>query len=624
MPTPKIFVSHSHLDSDFTKRLVADLRGAFGDEDAAWMDEYGGLHVGDAWVDKIVAEITARGIFLVVLSPAALPPQSKWVPFEMGIALRQHVEEGKRILPIVLRACAIPEAWKGIQFVDCTEYPTTYAAKLSEIVAFARGGVSGGGGGERHQAPRPESRAAALVQDANTAAGREQWSDVRDKTDVLIDDFPQEMTADLWRRRGRALLGLGDAAGALTALEPALDPQLGAAGADPHDAATLRLKGQAQARLGQVDPALQTLEKARKLARLDEAALKLDVLAEQFDLLLAAGRAAEALAVCDAALRIASGDADWTRRQEQATARQSAIAAAAAERARQEAQRQEAQRQEQARVDAILPRRLATFAPPLQTPFVLRRFWASEVILPPMVDIPAGPFWMGSEKRRDPQADSDEPWHEVTLGAYQIGRYPVTVAEYACALAAPGTQVPKPSDWDRQLQHPDHPVVRVSWQDAQAYLAWLGEATGDHGWRLPTEAEWEKAARWDAATKTARIYPWGDNWDKTRANTSDGGPKTTTPVGAYAERGDASPYGCHDMAGNVWEWTSSIYFAEAYQADNRREDSTNTAGNRVLRGGSWWGGSSLARAACRLRSGPGGHDGIVGFRLARVPVPGSR
>ena len=162
----------------------------------------------------------------------------------------------------------------------------------------------------------------------------------------------------------------------------------------------------------------------------------------------------------------------------------------------------------------------------------------------------------------------------------------------------------------------DHPVVCVSWQDATAYAAWLAKLTGQP-WRLPTEAEWEKAAR----GTDGRIYPWGNTWDKARANTNDGGPGTTTPVGAYAARGDASPYGAHDQAGNVWEWTSSVFMPYPYNSTDGRERA-DTTGNRVLRGGSWDDVPRFARVAYHSPHDPAYLNGNVGFRV-HLAAPGS-
>ncbi len=130
--TPRIFVSHSHEDDIFCQRLVADLRAQLGD-DAVWFDTSGGLHVGDDWWDTIVREITARPFFLVVLSSHA--DQSNWVQREMRIGFRQHVEQGKRLLPIRISPSPRREDWADIHELDFTHHldPAHYAAALAEL-----------------------------------------------------------------------------------------------------------------------------------------------------------------------------------------------------------------------------------------------------------------------------------------------------------------------------------------------------------------------------------------------------------------------------------------------------------------------------------------------------------
>jgi formylglycine-generating enzyme required for sulfatase activity len=228
---------------------------------------------------------------------------------------------------------------------------------------------------------------------------------------------------------------------------------------------------------------------------------------------------------------------------------------------------------------------------------------------------------MGSDKTRDPQAqDNETPRYVIAVGACSLARFPVTVAEYACAVRANVVREPskgtfRPIEWKDQLQRLDHPVVCVSWQDAVTYTAWLATLTGQP-WRLPTEAEWEKAAR----GVDGRLYPWGNQWDKTRANTNDGGPGATMPVGHYPS--GASPYGAYDLAGNVWVWTSSLFKPYPYTPNDGRERPDST-GSRVLRGGSWVDPPQLARAACRYASAPVSLLGdILGFRLA-VTAPDS-
>ena len=258
-----------------------------------------------------------------------------------------------------------------------------------------------------------------------------------------------------------------------------------------------------------------------------------------------------------------------------------------------------------------------------------------EVIIPPLCDVPAGEFLMGSDPRHDKGAQSrpeEQPQHRVTLGAFRIGRYPVTVAEYACFVRCGGEPPPRGAlglglSWAGQLRRLDHPVVCVSWHAANEYVNWIARTTGEP-WRLPTEAEWEKAARWDAEARHARIYPWGDEFSKARCNANRDivGYLThiTSPVGAYANQGDASPFGAHDMAGNTWEWTSSHLNPYPYTAANGNEQASyheERALNRrgahygepVARGGSWAGGPDDARTARRMPSYLGGDTD--GFRL---------
>ena len=120
---------------------------------------------------------------------------------------------------------------------------------------------------------------------------------------------------------------------------------------------------------------------------------------------------------------------------------------------------------------------------------------------------------MGSDKARDEEAfDAELPQHRVEVGVFQIGKYPVTVAEYALAVVAGAVREPPQSGsvtWAVQQQRLDHPVVCVSWNDAVAYITWLAETTGQRGWRLPNEAEWEKAARWDPRAKYQPHLPLG-------------------------------------------------------------------------------------------------------------------
>jgi formylglycine-generating enzyme required for sulfatase activity len=224
-----------------------------------------------------------------------------------------------------------------------------------------------------------------------------------------------------------------------------------------------------------------------------------------------------------------------------------------------------------------------------------------------MMLVPAGPFRVGSN-----EYDDEKPEHEVDLPAFYIARYPVTNGQYARFVEA---RTYRPPDHWRGKTPPhelrNHPVVHVTWHDAVAYCAWLSEARGE-AVRLPTEAEWEKAAR----GTDGRRYPWGDRPDPNLANYDDTGIGTTSPVGCFP--GGASPYGCEEMAGNVWEWTSSKYQPYCYVPDDGREDPAGDA-PRTLRGGSFRGLDLDVRCAYRFGYVPNYGSDLDGFRVVRSP-----
>jgi formylglycine-generating enzyme required for sulfatase activity len=155
-------------------------------------------------------------------------------------------------------------------------------------------------------------------------------------------------------------------------------------------------------------------------------------------------------------------------------------------------------------------------------------------------------------------------------------------------------------------------VVRVTWHDAMAYCQWLAEAAGK-AYRLPSEAEWEKAAR----GRDGRIWPWGNEWDEKRCNSEQGGVGDTTPVGQYSPGGDC-PYSCVDMAGNVWEWTPSLLKGYPYDPEDGREDA-EAGDSRVVRGGAFSNLQGFARCASRNWCDPDYRHWLVGFRVVVAP-----
>jgi len=217
---------------------------------------------------------------------------------------------------------------------------------------------------------------------------------------------------------------------------------------------------------------------------------------------------------------------------------------------------------------------------------------------PEWVPIPAGEFAMGAPSEM----------HRVYLPDYAIARVPITHAQYHLFVQATGHAPPGVWNGQRPPRGKEiHPVVEVSWHDALAYCRWLSEATGK-SIALPSEAEWEKAARGD---QDRREYPWGDPFDATRCNVSESGFGDTTPVGIFPN--GASPYGCLDLAGNVWEWTHSHYASYPYRAEDGRENLETEGGDRVLRGGSWLNFRVVARCAYRRRLLPTPASTSAGF-----------
>ena len=267
--------------------------------------------------------------------------------------------------------------------------------------------------------------------------------------------------------------------------------------------------------------------------------------------------------------------------------------------------------------------------------------------IPTTVRIEAGPFIMGSKKGKgqdeDPLAyEGEAPRHEVTLPAYKIGKYPVTVAQYRRFVDAGGYDPKKhkdywqggglkwleesgrtaPAYWDDPTWAVEnHPVIGVTWYEAVAYCAWLTavgkEMTPRRGpFRLPDEAMWEKAARWT----DGRRWPWGNEWDATKLN-AESTIGRTSAVGIFPA--GKSPCDVYDCAGNVWEWCSGPGYNEdeaKYPLPSRsyEEDLKLAVGTRALRGGSWYSYDQLTRAAFRYSIIPVTWNNIVGFRVAEL------
>jgi serine/threonine-protein kinase len=239
-------------------------------------------------------------------------------------------------------------------------------------------------------------------------------------------------------------------------------------------------------------------------------------------------------------------------------------------------------------------------------------------------------FMMGSEEL----GEDEQPVHPVYLDDFWIDRYEVTNELFARFVAETGYQteaerlgwgwVSMGSEWAEvegaDWHHPrgpdssiegkmDHPVVLVSWNDADAYCRWAGK-------RLPSEAQWEKAARGSSDSEFGQRYGWGDEFDSAKANTKELGLGDTTPVGHFSPQGD-SPFGLSDMTGNVWEWVADWYAGDYYsQAPSANPSGPITGTYKVLRGGSWLFDEVYARTAFRYNVRPDYTYDFAGFRCS--------
>jgi formylglycine-generating enzyme required for sulfatase activity len=255
--------------------------------------------------------------------------------------------------------------------------------------------------------------------------------------------------------------------------------------------------------------------------------------------------------------------------------------------------------------------------PPLWTPLDEAERLATIEVPGGMVTVPAGWFLMGSDPNRDRAAGPQEqPQHQVYLDAFQIDRYEVSNVDYLRFILVTGTDWPP--FW-REQPFPEkmarHPVINVSWQEADAYCRWAGK-------RLPTEAEWEKAARGE----DGRIFPWGDEpagWIKSNIAHSGSKRGFKYPPLANVNRYDkgVSPYGVYQMAGNVSEWVADWFDPEYYRrADNENPKGPESGDLKVFRGGSWNEDPEVARSAGRNAGEPDRKSYLTGFRCAKSEI----
>lgn len=310
MATPQIFVSHSSVDDEFGKRLVADLRSRLGN-DAVWYDASGymisaGLHGGDEWWKLIVSEITKRDTFIVILSPDAV--KSSWVMDEVGIAWALRHKIGTRIIPIMFRETDPRADLLLLQIIDFTAKP--YEQAFSELVGSL---PTRSAEQEEPSAPAPvrphgprEEYIERQTHDIHAAFGFGDWNSVIERSNLLLKDAPDQMSFILWRECGLAYLELNKGKDALTALNNALAE-------NEYDIFTLRGKGIALQQVGQGEEAALVLEEAYKQAPYTDVSLRLTLLEDLVRALREVGEWNSAVRWIDQGLRLSQNDNKWLR-----------------------------------------------------------------------------------------------------------------------------------------------------------------------------------------------------------------------------------------------------------------------------------------------------------------------
>lgn len=656
--SPRVFISYAHADRAWLRSLVTHLHAALGnnDPDFIFFDEHS-LRSGDAWNERLQQEVMARPIFVLALTPQSVT--SQYVGAEVELALRETAANpNRRFISLMVQHCdpaQLSPMLLSYQITDFTQQPFNiafaglvgairsyvgvwnqqrppqpgYAPPIYQPVAPAR-----------PQAPTPTPPMQAPAATPSSVSPAPTRFHVRSDPDAPIEtemvggppappspqalqmakDVHQYFVEESWTeviRRGEFAITLpenrqnfqlrGEMAMAYASLKrwdkaaEHVDPALLAFSWRSDFWLT---KARIQMAFGQEDDALISYDRAYGFAIADPGArrtIKQMVFAERRDLLMGRGQFDEALAQIEDELGGSGNDIDRLRERAELLLKLGI-------------------RDEAAKM--FLARRLTGWMQRLG--YTLHAVRGVELVDAPMVAIPEGEFLFGSDPEKDSMFEEDEtPQLPVKTGAYEIGRFPVTVGEYERFVRAGGAP-PAPMtiagtvyNWETMLQHPDYPVAGITWNDALAYVRWLAEITGEP-WRLLTEPEWEKAARWDEERQHARIYPWGDVYDISRCGTMMN-LGAMTRVGSFPT--GASPYGVMDMEGAVGNLCSTIYRRYPYVTRDGREDLDALVGSTIVRGRGGNSGERMQRAASRNSTKRDVADRWIGFRVARGVSP---
>lgn len=568
-----VFISHSHIDNTFCTQLDGFLHTKFPNKKVYY--DQRSVQAGDLWFEDIQGAIATAKLFIVVLSRQSVLVAPEWIREEVNFALSHSIKDrSRRIIPIIIDS--------GLQLNDISTFvplltmrqiidlsPGTPVTQWEELERTI--------GGDAALPPTtilPEQlmqleNARRKADEVHDAFGRGDWR-LSAQVGRFSTQLPgNERDSTLWGEVGIALINSHATVEGIQHLQVAL--QLNRFRGDLWQA-----EARAMASLHDIEGA--NIAWSNAVAANEEPAHRLAILGEQYAALRKARRWPQLLDVIALALQIVPDDAQW-RNFENET-----------------------------RGYLIPPNR---FPPAMHDQFLLARVInGGEVITPKLCQIPAGDFMMGNRNSGILGMNDETPFHTVQFSAYSIGIIPVTVVEYACAVRAGTVRTPPTVvgiSWQIQLNRPDHPVVNVSWQDAQQYIAWLQIVTGE-AWRLPTEAEWERAAR----GIEGRTYPWGNDWNIACANTLESYRGTIVAAGSLIY--GRTPDGIFDMAGNIGEWCSSLKKAYPYNVTDGRESLPSTD-KRIIRGGSWNKEAKYARATARRAEQTNCEAVDIGFRL---------
>lgn len=624
----QIFLSHARQDADFAHRLADDLRRH---EWEVWIAP-DSIQPGEKWVDAINRGLAESGIFLLTLTPDAV--KSTWVHSETNVAISLQHENHLRFIPLDVKQAAVPPLWKAYQWVS---FQSGYKAGLEELL--------------RELQPEKMRSLARLYQQMQDVVGRRDWAQVQKLGAEITAQYPNY-------RETETLM-------AMAAREEAREQR--------QQAESLAQKRQTEA-----EAQRRQTEAAQLYARLRTAVDRANwdaalTLAAQIETLLPGYRDVKQLA---ARARQGQRQKKWgafgqtLRRQPvwgwmgvivvialalygvsqlanggtpmvAPTETVSVVSQMMPETPTAAATPQPTDTQQPTNTPSVSTR---TPTPkPTHTPTItptpmpgigsVRIRPADEAV---MVYVPGGTLIMGSSDVEIDAAfelceqalgsgecqrswfERESPQHEVSLDSFWIDQTEVTNGMYAQCVDASVCRPPEVnesytrSSYYGNVEFNDYPVIEVSWEDAKTYCEW---ADG----RLPTEAEWEKAARWDEDSQEARTYPWGETincdyanyWANDSACVGD-----TTTVASYPN--GASSYGVFDMVGNVWEWTADWYGSDYYKnSPTQNPQGPDSGGSRVLRGGSWNNTNNFAYAAFRGYNAPALRDPYVGFRCAQ-------